>query len=171
MNTKHLAILIIPALFSACNRTAESPPPQDNDEDTPIFVVVDVKDGDTIELDDGRLVRLVGIDTPEMNYGGTPEPCAIEAKEFAVEFSQGKSCYLVTNAPVGDAIDGYGRTLAFVHILPDSACMNVEIVRAGWSIAWDRYPIRSDYWNRLAIAEGEASADGRGIWDAENNCR
>lgn len=162
------AIIILSLIFiaAACDDDGNNPP--DNSGDS--YRIVDVKDGDTIDLDDGQTIRLVGIDTPEMNYGGTPERCAQEATDFTTENALGEDCYLVYNTTVGDSIDYYGRTLAFVHLLPDSSCLNVEIVRAGWSEDWDEYPVRADYELLFEEAESEAIAEERGIWDPYDNC-
>jgi micrococcal nuclease len=156
----------------SCERSTNGDPPSNNDDgdDSTSYLIVDVRDGDTIELDDGQAIRLVGINTPEMNFGGTPEPCAQEATDFTTAEAQAKRCYLVYNTPVGDSIDYYGRTLAFVHILPDSQCLNVEVCRAGWSDDWDDYPVRSDYECQFEEAEEEAIAADRGIWDSYHNC-
>ena len=170
-----ITILTITALlFGACDRGATSPPPSNNGNGNGngngegiIYRIVDVYDGDTIELDDGQAVRLVGIDTPEM---GPQEPCAQEAKDYTEANSLYKDCYLIYNTSVGDSIDPYDRTLAFVHILPDSFCLNIEIVRAGWSEDWDNYPVRSDYEVLFEDAEAEAIAADRGIWDPGENC-
>ena len=130
-----------------------------------------VVDGDTIVLDGNEYVRLVGVNTPEMNYpSGPPELCATEATAFTDSLTDGKDCYLVYNTSVGDSLDRYGRTLAFVHILPDSVCLNVEIVRAGWSMVYDKYPIRPDYKELLHSAESEAEENGRGLWNPAENC-
>ncbi len=169
INVTILAIAFLAAL--SCERSpVPTPPSNDGDEDSTSHLIVDVKDGDTIELDDGQVVRLVGIDTPEMNYGGSPEPCAVEAKNYCELNALNKRCYLVYNIPIGDSLDIYGRTLAFVHILPDSLCLNIEVTRAGWSPDWDSYPVRSDYEELFEQAEAEAVAAGRGIWDSEHNC-
>lgn len=46
--------------------------------------VVDVVDGDTVTLNDGRTVRIIGIDTPETVAPGKPVECwGPEATEFA----------------------------------------------------------------------------------------
>lgn len=165
-------LLVISLATMSCDRSVPpNPPAPDDDEDEGItYRITNVRDGDTIELDDGQAVRLVGIDTPEMNYGGTPEPCATEATEFTQSIALYRYCYLVYNTSVGDSIDFYGRTLAFVHILPDSLCLNVEIVRAGWSEDWDSYPVRNDYEVQFNAAETEAIAAGRGIWNISANC-
>lgn len=168
---RSISVLIILSLLTmSCDRSANSDPPHNNGEEGVTYEIIDIIDGDTIELDDGQTIRLVGIDTPEMNYGGTPEPCAVEAKAFTQSAALYQDCYLVYNTSVGDSIDPYGRTLAFVHILPDSSCLNIEIVRNGWSEDWDSYPVRSDYETQFEAAEDEAVAADRGIWDISANC-
>jgi micrococcal nuclease len=162
--------LAISLLAMSCDRSVRPNPPNPNDDEGITYRIVDVIDGDTVRLDDGQTIRLVGIDTPEMNHGGTPEPCAVEAKEYTRSNALYRYCYLIYNTSVGDSIDYYGRTLAFVHILPDSLCLNVEIVRAGWSEDWDSYPVRWDYEVLFEAAETEAIAAGRGIWNISANC-
>ncbi|MCK5833500.1 thermonuclease family protein [bacterium] len=169
----YFILILASALTSIqCDRAAGSDPPSSNggNDDSTTYLIVDVKDGDTIELDNAETIRLVGIDTPEMNYGSTPEPCAVEATEYTETSALGKRCYLVYNIPVGDSLDIYGRTLAFVHILPGSTCLNIEICRAGWSEDWDSFPVRSDYELQFEQAETEAMNADRGIWDTTNNC-
>jgi len=159
---------VLSLLINACDKPVrEGPAPSVQPESRQI---IDIIDGDTIILDGDEHVRLVGINTPEMNYGGTPEPCAIEATNFTDSLANGKDCYLVYNVSVGDSLDTYGRTLAFVHLLPDSCCLNVEICRAGWSEDWDSFPVRSDYEVLFEDAEDEAIAAGNGIWNQEENC-
>ena len=55
--------------------------------------VVEVIDGDTLELDDGRQVRLVGIQAPKLPLGRTgfeAWPLAEEAKTALSEFTLGQ---------------------------------------------------------------------------------
>ncbi|MBN1756658.1 thermonuclease family protein [bacterium] len=150
----------------SCDR--EGPPRPVNGNGVEHCRIVQVYDGDTIKLDSGETVRLVGIDTPEMHP--EPEECATEAFQYTQTMALDRDCYLVYNTSAGDSIDIYGRTLAFVHILPDSLCLNVEIVRAGWSEDWDAFPVRSDYEGMFESAEQEAIAQGRGIWNSILNC-
>ncbi|WNW12998.1 thermonuclease family protein [Pseudomonas sp. DTU_2021_1001937_2_SI_NGA_ILE_001] len=74
-----------------------------------------VIDGDTLRLSDGRSVRLIGIDTPELARRGKPaQPLAEAAKRRlqALVRSNGDRVRLrVGQQPK----DGYGRTLAHVY--------------------------------------------------------
>ena len=46
-------------------------------------VIRSVTDGDTLVLNDGRKVRLLGINTPELGFGGeASEPYAVDAKDY-----------------------------------------------------------------------------------------
>ena len=46
-------------------------------------VIRSVTDGDTLVLNDGRKVRLLGINAPELGFGGeASEPYAIAAKDY-----------------------------------------------------------------------------------------
>lgn len=154
--------------LGSCDRVASPTPPNNNAYI--IRRIIDIIDGDTIILNGGERVRLVGVNTPEMNSGGSPEPCAVEAKSFTHSRANNRDCYLVYNTSVGDSLDYYHRTLAFVHILPDSSCLNIEIVRNGWSEFYDNYPVRADYAARLASAETAAANAGLGIWNPSVNC-
>lgn len=86
--------------------------------------VVHIRDGDTIELDDGRAVRYIGIDTPEKG-----EPGADSATVFNSTLVLGKTVRLEYGPT---RTDRYGRTLAFVHV--DGQMVSYEILKAGW--AW-----------------------------------
>jgi len=84
-------------------------------------LVTQVIDGDTIVIDNKR-VRLVGIDTPELHP--TPEPGALEAKQFVEGLCFGKEVGL----DVDDIRpkDKYGRTLAVVYIDVGGSWVNLN---------------------------------------------
>jgi len=84
-------------------------------------LVTQVIDGDTIVIDNKR-VRLVGIDTPELHP--TPEPGAVEAKQFVEGLCLGKEVGL----DVDDIRpkDKYGRTLAVVYIDVGGSWVNLN---------------------------------------------
>ena len=115
--------------------------------------VIAVRDGDTIELDDGRVVRYIGIDTPEVG-----EPGADSATALNRQLVDGKTVKLAYGY---DRIDRYGRTLAVFYI--DDLMVNEEIVRAGW--AWCYFfdgnltPAPT-----LLLALQEAMRERRGLW-------
>ena len=80
-----------------------------------------ITDGDTLRLRDGRRVRLIGINTPELGRNGkTSEPYAQAARRALQALAEGATLYLVTGS---EATDRYGRTLAYLF---DEQGRNVE---------------------------------------------
>jgi endonuclease YncB( thermonuclease family) len=89
----------------------------------PVVGVKQVVDGDTLRLADGRSVRLIGINTPEVARKGRPaEPFAEQAKrrlQALVTANSGRVAVQVGQ----QAKDHYGRTLAHVY---DDQGQNLE---------------------------------------------
>ncbi|MEM4187982.1 MAG: thermonuclease family protein [Candidatus Hadarchaeum sp.] len=98
-------------------------------------VVSRVIDGDTIELEGGEKVRLVGVDAPELR---SSDPAERELAERAKEFV-GNLC--PEGAEIGLNVDDleprdrYGRTLALVYVCIDDnwITLNVELLRYGFA--------------------------------------
>ena len=76
-----------------------------------------VYDGDTLTLEDGHRVRLLGIDTPELRE---KQGFALEAKEYTKKFCHEKYVWLTFQEPGGvdneKNKDHYKRVLAFVWV-------------------------------------------------------
>ena len=70
--------------------------------------VTRVIDGDTIELADGRRVRLIGIDAPEIGEAG-----ADEATQFVSDLILDQTVWL---EPDGDDTDRFGRLRRYVWV-------------------------------------------------------
>lgn len=74
-----------------------------------------VYDGDTVRLSDGRKLRLIGVDTPEMGRDGGPdEPVAAQARAAL-------SAWLAESPELGlrydrERTDRYGRILAHAYL-------------------------------------------------------
>jgi micrococcal nuclease len=132
-------------------------------------VVLKVVDGDTIDVRDevrGRLrIRVLGIDTPETKKPGYTVGCfGPEATAFAKVNLLDQRVAVQTD-PTQDSTDRYGRTLAYL-VRPDGWDYSVEVVRAGFALAYiynddpvERYPA-------IAAAQQEAENAGRGLWGA-----
>jgi len=91
-----------------------------------------VDDGDTILLTDGRRVRYIGINAPEVahaKYGQSAEPFGKKAFEANKALVYGKKVRLEFDR---EAKDHYGRLLAYVY-LEDGRCVNFELINAGWA--------------------------------------
>ena len=101
--------------------------------------VVRVIDGDTLELDGGERVRLIGVDTPESVDPRRPvQYFGKEASAFTRRMAQGKRARLEYDR---ERQDRYQRTLAYVH-LEDGTFLNAEIIRQGYGHAYTRFPFR-----------------------------
>jgi len=75
--------------------------------------VTEIFDGDTVRTRDGEVIRYLGIDTPEMNYGkGRPQPGAVEATARNRRLVYQKKIVLLIH-PM-ERKDAYGRTLAYL---------------------------------------------------------
>ncbi len=120
--------------------------------------VVEVYDGDTIRIDDGRNIRLIGVDAPEVDSPYTKEePFGKESREHLRKLlAGGKVRIEVGPTPV----DRYGRTLAYVYA--GDVLVNGRIIQDGWA----RADVRFSYKNKdLFIAyEKEARARKIGMW-------
>jgi len=120
-----------------------------------------VVDGDTLVLEGGERVRLIGVDTPETVDPRRPvQYFGKEASAFTRRLAQGKTVRLEYDQ---DTRDRYDRTLAYVY-LSDGTFLNAELIRQGYGHAYTRFPFR--YQGQFLALEREARAQGRGLWAA-----
>lgn len=126
-------------------------------------VVERVVDGDTIILENGEKVRLIGIDTPETVKPGTkPEYYGKEASDFTKKKLEGKKVYLEKD--VSDS-DRYGRLLRYVY-LEEDVFFNLELVKEGYANV-ATYPPDVKYADDFLEAERAARENGKGLWNEE----
>lgn len=121
-------------------------------------VVRYVHDGDTLFLEDGRKVRLLGINTPEI---GEDAECWGDqaASELRGLLPEGSTVWVLEDV---EPLDQYGRSLLFVF-LPDGTNVNVEMVRVG-AAEIEQYSPNWLYTDELHDAEDAAYADRVGLW-------
>ena len=123
-------------------------------------VVTHVYDGDTVKLANGDNIRLIGINTPEMNFDtGTPEPYAVKAKRFLEK--------RVLKNKVGikygsEKKDKYKRKLAHIFLL-DGTNIQHEILKSGLAFS---ISIPPNLWqhNCYQNAEKYAQKKQSGVW-------
>ena len=123
-----------------------------------------VIDGDTVEIDGGERVRLIGIDTPEnkRNRSGkfTPaQPFYLEAKNFLAELLAKQPVTMQLGA---ESVDFYGRTLAYLY-LPDGADVQAEMLRRGYAMV-TAYPPNIAHLESYGATESQACRAAIGIW-------
>ncbi|MFZ5789734.1 MAG: thermonuclease family protein [Pseudomonadota bacterium] len=124
--------------------------------------VAAVIDGDTLALEDGRELRLVGIQAPKLALG-RPDfptwPLAAEARSALERLVQGQVLALFAG---GQQTDRHGRMLAHLK-RADGLWIQGAMVQAGLARAYS-FPDNRALARELLALEAEARAAGRGIW-------
>ena len=132
-------------------------------------------DGDTIELADGRMVRYIGMDAPEVHRrarpgdhewrGGDgarwvldPEPFGDAATEANRRLVEGKPVRLEYDAQTHDR---FGRLLAYVYL--GETMVNAELVAQGLAQPLT-IPPNVRYAERFQALSRQAREQGRGLW-------
>lgn len=119
-----------------------------------------VHDGDTLFLTDGRKVRLLGIDTPEV---GEHAECYGDVARERLRTLLPAGTHVRTVADV-QPLDRYGRSLLFLFT-DDGALVNLGLIRDGYAEAVVLEP--NVLWaDRLEAAEDAAQAASLGMWGA-----
>jgi len=129
----------------------------------PSMTVTRVVDGDTIEVSVGGrtdTVRLILVDTPEV-FGGV-ECYGQEASAFTKSLVP-VGTHVTLERDVSDR-DRYDRLLRYVW-LPDARMLNEVLVSEGYA-QLATFPPDVRYVERIRVAEQQARASGRGLWQA-----
>lgn len=98
-----------------------------------------VVDGDTFEIENGELVRLLGVDTPELHHSRKKvEYYAGTAYEFVRDRLEGRLVRLVNNHG-GPEVERekYGRVIAYAY-LEDGTCLNETLIQEGYAFAYTK---------------------------------
>ncbi len=139
MNTKILQVILVLAIVGCIQHQPDT-------------LCTQIIDGDTFRLENGELVRLIGIDAPELS-----QPGGEMSREYLAHLILGKKITLERGFSERDK---YSRLLRFVYI--GDLCVNEEMIRQGYAEA--RYlsenPIR-EYYIQLEI---EAEHNKAGLW-------
>jgi len=123
-----------------------------------------VVDGDTVILDGGERVRLIGVDTPESKRQGTPvQYFSLQASAFTRRLAEGKRVRLDYDRTRKDR---HGRTLGYLW-LENGTFVNFEIIRRGYGFAYTQFPFR--YLDEFRLAERAAREEGAGLWAAPDS--
>ena len=121
--------------------------------------VAHVYDGDTVRLTDGRRVRLIGIDTPELGRDGKADQSgAREAEQWLEQRLKGERIYLVQGR---EKQDRYGRLLA--HVYWRERLVSEQMLQQGLGFAL-AIGANTRLVECLFRAESAARADVTGVW-------
>lgn len=127
--------------------------------------VVEVIDGDTVKLSDGRLLRYIGLDTPEVRVkdkgGGfnyRPQPFSLEAKEFNRKLVEGRFVRIEFDI---EKTDRYGRLLGYCFV--DNIFVNARLIEQGYAVLYT-YPPNVKYVDLLVASQKKARETKKGLW-------
>jgi micrococcal nuclease len=140
------------------------------------ILVTRAVDGDTLVLETGERVRLIGIDTPEMHESAKLYRDAQRShNDIAVIQAMGRRSYKFTRHLVeGKRVslefdvekrDRYKRLLAYVYLL-DGTFVNAEIVKEGYASLMT-YPPNVKYVDLFLRLYQEARQNKKGLWQGE----
>jgi len=124
-------------------------------------LVTRVIDGDTIELEDGRRVRYIGIDTPEISHPTQGQECyGLEATIRNQQLVEGKIVELQKGI---ENEDQYGRLLRYVYV--DGVFVNAQLIAEGFAYA-SSYGPEKRYQQVFTQLQQYSKLLGRGLWSA-----
>lgn len=130
-------------------------------------------DGDTLELESGEKVRLIGIDTPEMHESNklyrdaersrqsiqAIQKLGRQSYDFTKELVEGERVSLEFDV---ERYDKYKRLLAYAY-LKDGTFVNAEIVKQGYASLLT-FPPNIKYADLFLSLYQEARDNHRGLW-------
>lgn len=124
-----------------------------------------VHDGDTVHLDDGRKLRLIGIDTPELARGKkSRQPFAIEARDF-LRTRVKQHAHRVGIVFDREKHDKYGRTLAHLYF-ENGDSVQRALLEAGLAVAFTTPPNAAQH-ACYQSAEAHAQQQADKLWTHE----
>lgn len=138
-------------------------------QNCPPYKVTKIIDGDTIEVkikNKIEKVRLLGIDTPEIEGPYTKKECfGKEASQKTKEILKGKRVYLIGD-PQAKNRDKYGRLLRYVF-LENGEFVNALLIKEGYAFQMSFEPfLFEDYFEKL---EKKAKKERKGLWSEKCN--
>jgi len=124
------------------------------------FTVKWVNDGDTIVLTNGKRVRYIGINSPEIDHDKhRAQPFGYAARTFNKQMVLNRKVRLEFYL---ERRDRYGRLLAYIF-LPEKIFLNEEMLQKGYAFFLFRKP-NLKYHQRLLKAQQEAMKARKGLW-------
>ena len=120
--------------------------------------VTRVVDGDTIEIEGGKRVRLIGMDTPEINKTGETGCFGREAADYAIKLLTGQMIKMEKDI---SEVDRYNRLLRYVYV--GDTMINDKLVRDGYARVYT-YPPDVKYKDKFLESEKYARENNLGLW-------
>lgn len=132
-----------------------------------------VIDGDTLLLDNGETVRLIGIDTPEYYKVTDTEKFGLD-EDYLYEWGVKAKLYMEDRVLYKDVSleydwerrDKYERLLAYIYV--NQEMINRTMIEKGYARAMPEFDFK--YREEFIELEREAKKEGRGMWpESERN--
>lgn len=122
--------------------------------------VIEVIDGDTVKIETGETIRLLGIDAPETNHPDLPEQkFGKEAKKYLSDRILNKICFFEYDK--NNKYDVYNRILAFVYL--DGNLINAEMIKNGYAYVYLKSKNKKT--NEFLMLEDVARKQKKGLWE------
>jgi micrococcal nuclease len=120
--------------------------------------VAHVSDGDTLRLTDGRRVRIVQIDAPELETDCFGQ----QARRALLRLAPPGTRVTLERDPVLDAMDKYGRLLRYIGVAGHD--VGIALVAEGAAEPYFFHGDRGRHAVELLRAAKQARAAQRGLW-------
>lgn len=150
--------LILPAFTWSQAKPSNCPSPISQMQQAELGHVVD---GDSLVLNDGRKLRLIGINTPELTAGlGAQKKLARDAKRAVMSFFAGqKAVYLLNDL---DNMDRYKRQLTHIY-RQDGLSLTAFLLEQGlgWQVVVPPNALHASCYKAI---EQQAKINERGVW-------
>ena len=166
----HLALAVSATLMAACAAPPGLPQGESACRAATRVQVLDFVDGDTADVRflEGVLsgseerIRLIGVDTPEINHSNTAnsECYGVMAWSEATEQLEDQEAWLSYDE---QCLDFFGRTLAYMSRRSDLFFLNEHLVAQGFGRALS-IPPSDQFGDEFAALEIQAQEQGRGLW-------
>lgn len=118
------------------------------------ILVTEVFDGDTLKLENGEIIRLLGINAPEKG-----QPYSAKSTQFLKETLLNRPVQLTFDVQNKDR---YGRTLGYVY--SGSLFVNLELARRGLAVIETIAP-NVAHSDEIKAAQDDAKKNCRGLWE------
>lgn len=165
-----LAMILISVSFAIyffkfrISEETKAPRPEVKEIISGVYQITRIIDGDTIEVkikDKQELVRLIGINTPEVDSPYTEEECfGPEASGYAKKLLDKKEVYLIPDSN-GQDRDKYNRLLRYVF-LANGLFVNAEILKNGFAYNYIYEPF--EFMKQFDFWEKKAKESKIGLW-------
>lgn len=166
MKTRLSIILILAGALIAYmlnDGTAQNSTPPAITANHPAGTVVHCFDGDTFKLKDRRVVRLAGIDAPEVPHGEQKgQLYARKSRQLLRDQAQGKKITL--SFPTVHPKDRFGRLVAEAF-LENGQSLNASLIEEGAAFFYPHQDLNPEFQEKLKRLQAIAIHEKRGMWE------